>query len=101
MSATNKYTEVLAGYAKKCKDTLKSVKSEYKDKLMNNSSLYAEFNTLVVKFNKYYKLPEPDGKDETKARARKMKSIYERVRGIAAKVATKNGQKEKPKSSMH
>ena len=101
MSAVNKYTDVLASYSKKCKEALKSVKSEHRDYLLKDASLYAEFNTLVVKFNKYYKSPEPNGKDETKARARLIKSIYERVLCIAGKVTGKNGHKERPKSSMH
>ena len=54
MSSANKYTEVLAKYAKLCKDTLKALKSSSKASLTADPALYADFNNLVLKFNKYH-----------------------------------------------
>ena len=54
MSSANKYTEVLAKYAKLCKDTLKALKTSYKATMKADPALYADYNNLVLKFNKYH-----------------------------------------------
>ena len=54
MSSGNKYTEVLAKFAKLCKDTLKALKTSNKATLTADPSLYADYNNLVLKFNKYH-----------------------------------------------
>ena len=81
MSSANKYTEVLAKYAKLCKDTLKTLKSSQKATLKADPAFYAEYNNLVLKFNKY-RNQQPVGKDATKALARKMKSLAQRAEGL-------------------
>jgi hypothetical protein len=101
VSPPNKYTDILANYSKNVKDSLKDMKASQKESLTADKGIYNEFNTLVLKYNKYRKIVPKDQK-ETKGLAKKMKALSERVHGITLKVNIKNGGKEKKqKSSLH